>query len=195
MKNPDDRIATTPAYPPNPPALLSSESLDAFDSVREAVQLWLLPRDFIETIWATDILEGEWETLRLRRSKVLLVKIATRNALKSLLNQLGVDYEDQRELADRWFTNKRVRRSVLAFLRKHDLDESAIDAEALQNSMPGLEDIDRRLAELEARRDRIVRRFEDYRSGLSTRVRASSDQSVDDNAVLTIENGLDEPGN
>ena len=195
MKNPDGRIATSPTYPPNPPALLSSESLDAFDSVREAVQQWLLPRDFIETIWATDILEGEWEIQRLRRCKGLIIKIATRAAVNSLINQLAEYHEDRGALVDGWFTNKRVRRTVLALLRKHDLDESAIDAEALQNSMSGLEEIDQRLAELETRRDRIVRRFEDYRSGLSMRVRANSNQSADDNAGLTIENRLDESGN
>jgi hypothetical protein len=43
----------------------------ADDSVRDAVQQQLAPRDFVEHMLAAEFIDGEWETLRLRRFKTM----------------------------------------------------------------------------------------------------------------------------
>ena len=166
------------SYPPESPILLSSESQDKFNAGWEAVHQWVSPRDMLESMKAADLSYGEWEARRLHRSKDLIIKISIHDALISLLEHLGV-YDRSRALAKAWFTNKRVRKKVLALLGQFGLDESAIDAEALRRAMPDLEAIDRRLAELEARRDKIVRWLEDYRAGVSRQVGTSFDEGLD----------------
>ena len=54
------------------PALLVSESQRRYNSVRDAVLEQLSPRDFVEHMWAAEIVESEWETLRLRQFKSLI---------------------------------------------------------------------------------------------------------------------------
>ena len=110
----------------------------------------------------------------------------TKSALRSLLIlAIGVgDFAYNDYLIERWFTNKAVKKTVLAALGKFGLDESAIDAEAYRESTEQLEPLDMRLAELEARRDKILRRIEDHRAGLATRVQTNSDQRVHGGLVL-----------
>ncbi len=169
------------------PALLQSESADDFHSLSDAVQQQLMPHEYIEHIWVSDLITGEWEKQRLRRFKMLICQSAVRRAIYNLLKLLfGVaESKEAADLAQRWFTNKSVRRKVLAILRDFGLDESAIDAEAFRLSMEDLAAIDGRLAELEARCDKNLRRLEDHRAGLASQIQPNSDQCVHGDPTLS----------
>jgi hypothetical protein len=150
--------------------LLVSESQWRYTALKNATLEWLEPRDFIEQMWANEIIQGEWEMLRLRRFKSLIVTSARRPAVQNLLQLLlqNSASEDIDDLADRFFTNKGVRRKVGAILRDFGLTEANIDAEAFRQSLGDLAEINRRLDELGSRRDRILQRLEDHRAGLAT---------------------------
>ena len=49
--------------------LLVSESQRRYSTVRDALLKQLRPGDFVEHMWAAEIVESEWETLRLRHFK------------------------------------------------------------------------------------------------------------------------------
>jgi hypothetical protein len=151
------------------PELLVSESQRRYNSVRDAVLEQLRPRDFVEHMWAAEIVESEWETLRLRHFKSLIIKSARRPAVQSLLGALlsRTGSDDIEDLAERFFTNKRERKKVEAILRKFGLSEANIDAEAFRQSITELAEINRRLLELGSRRDKILQQLEDYRAGLA----------------------------
>jgi hypothetical protein len=152
------------------PSLIVSDSQRSYNSVRDAVQQQLAPRDFVEHMLAAEFIDGEWETLRLRRFKTLIVTSARFAALQKLLTVLlgNAQRSDIRELAERFFTNKTVRRKVGKLLRSYGLTEANIDAEAFRQSLEDLAQINRRLAELVSRRDKILRLFEEHRAGLAT---------------------------
>jgi len=135
-----------------------------------------MPNDFIEQLFVADLVEGEWELRRLRHTKVQIVKMAYRPALRSLIQKALDVYDNEylTDLANRWFTNKAVKKEILAALNKFGLNETVIDAEALRDSMQDLRPIEQRIAELESRRDKILRRIEDHRVGLATQVQANS---------------------
>jgi hypothetical protein len=152
------------------PTLLVSDSQRRYSAVRDAVLEQLKPHDFVEHMWAAELIDGEWETLRLRHYKSLIVTSARRPALQNLLkvlleNQNSYEIDD---LAERFFTNKGVRRKIGAILRSFGLSEENIDAEAFRQSLGDLAEINRRLAELGSRRDKILQRLEDHRAGLAT---------------------------
>lgn len=152
------------------PPLIVSDSQRSYNSVRDAVQQHLAPRDFVEHMLAAELIDGEWETLRLRRFKTMIVTSARLPALQNLLTVLFEDSrsDDIHELAERFFTNKTVRNKVGKLLRSYGLTEANIDAEAFRQSIDDLSQINRRLAELASRRDKILRLFEEHRAGLAT---------------------------
>jgi hypothetical protein len=152
------------------PALLVSDSQRSYNLVGDAVQQHIASRDVVEHILAAELIDGEWETLRLRRFKTMMVTAARLPALQNLLTvRLEHSHSDEiHELAERFFTNKTVRRKVGKLLHSYGLTEANIDAEAFRQSIADLAQINRRLAELASRRDKILRLLEEHRAGLAT---------------------------
>jgi hypothetical protein len=151
------------------PRLLRSESQARFRVMRDAIVAELKPSNAIEQMWICEIIHGEWEMQRLREFKDLILTSARGPALKNLLsialNASGA--ADIDELAERFFTNKGVRKKVLDKLRQYGMTEASIDAEAFRHCLDELGEINRRLAELSSRRDKNLQLLEDYRAGLA----------------------------
>ncbi len=117
-----------------------------------------------------EIIHGEWEMQRLREFKDLIITSARGPALKNLLS-IALDASgaaDIDDLAERFFTNKGVRKKVGDILRKYGMTEASIDAEAFRHCLVELGEINRRLAELSSRRDKNLQQLEDYRAGLAS---------------------------
>ena len=68
--------------------LLVSDSQWRYTALKNSVLDQLKPRDFIEQMWAAEIIQGEWETLQLRRFKSSIITSARRPALQNLLHLL-----------------------------------------------------------------------------------------------------------
>jgi hypothetical protein len=172
--------------------LLITESADEFDAVRDAFEQEIKPRGIIEQMYVHDISSIVWEILRLRRCKVVIINSAFRSALQNLLKQLlrepgqyEYDVEDEAEaLAQAWFTDQEAKKQLLS---QFELDESAIEAEAIRRSSSGLELLDRRLISLESRRDKALRCVAEYRASLAHRLREGADRIIDGKDVLRLE--------
>jgi hypothetical protein len=158
------------------PYLLMSESSDEYNLLRNALQQQIQPEAYIEHIWAAELVDGEHELGRLRRAKARVIRAHTGAALRNLLRLVTDAYEsDQIDyFVAKWFTNKSIKRTVSKLLRDFGLDETSVDSEALRLSMEDVAVFDNRIAELEARRDRILRRIEDHRAGLATELMPKS---------------------
>jgi hypothetical protein len=119
---PRNELALLPKLP-----LLITESADEFDALRDAFEREIKPRGIIEQMYVHDISSLVWETLRLRRCKVIIINAAFRSALEELLVQLlrqPVQYEHEvrdaaQDLAHAWFTDIRSR------FRKHSVNSSS----------------------------------------------------------------------
>jgi hypothetical protein len=151
------------------PKLLSFESEREYRLLKDAIRDHICPRDILEEIWTSEIIESEWEIKRLRRHKNQIVNLAKQAALRNLLTTICVDADDNHldDTARRWFTNKDVRKKVETLLRSHGFDRSVIDVESYRLSMGDLAEIDRRLSYLVVRRDKLFSQIEDYRAGMS----------------------------
>jgi hypothetical protein len=142
-----------------------------------------------------DLASIVWEIQRLRRYRTGIVNNAFRAALQSLLSRLLLtpDILSRLEsearasaLADDWFTSQRGKKEVLAILRRFDLDESAIEAEAIRQSWSDLELIDKMQRSLRSRLDNALRSVADYRESLARQIRQSSDRILE-NGPLCID--------
>jgi hypothetical protein len=131
------KMALLPTAP-----LLITESADAFDCIRDAFDEEIKPQGIIEQIYAANIAYLTWEIIRLRRCKAVIINAAFRVALVDLLKQLlrepgQQSYEVANEaddLAYGWFTDKDVKKQILELLSQFQLDESAIEAQAIKQS-------------------------------------------------------------
>jgi hypothetical protein len=175
--------------------LLITESADEFDALCDAFEQEIKPRGIIEQMYVHDISSIVWEILRLRRCKVVIINSAFRSALQNLLKQLltqpgqyEYEVEDEAEaLAQAWFTDQEAKKQVSEILGRFDLDESAIEAEAIRRSSSDLELLDRMLTSLESRRNKALGCVAEYRASLAHQLRDSADRIIDGKGVLRLE--------
>jgi len=185
-----NELAVLPKLP-----LLITESADEFDALRDAFEREIKPHGIIEQMYVYDISSIVWEILRLRRCKVVIINSAFRRALEDLLKQLlrqPGQYEYQVEdeaqtLAHGWFTDKEAKKQVSETLSRFDLDESAIEAEAIRKSSAELELLDRMVSSLESRRNKALGCVAEYRASLAHQLRESADRIIDGKGVLPLE--------
>jgi hypothetical protein len=178
---------------PKPPVLIT-ESADEFDTLHKALEQDIKPRGVIEHLYVADISFIMWEILRLRRCKAVIINVALQPALKVLLTEFlrKNDYADFVEdnadnVARKWFTDQRIKKILSELLGQFQLDESAIEAEAIRRSSADLELIDRMLASLESRRNKALRCIGEYRDSLARQLRESTDRIIDGKDVLRLE--------
>jgi hypothetical protein len=179
-----NELALLPKLP-----LLITESADEFDALRDAFEQEIKPRGIIVHMYVHDMSSIVWEILRLRRCKVNIINAAFRSALQHLLAQFLREpgpfenylRDESEELAQKWFTNKEVKKRVSDILNRFQLDESAIEAEAIRQSSADLELIDRMLTSLESRRNKALGCVAEYRASLAQQLRESADRIIDGN--------------
>jgi|SRR5262249_37517343 hypothetical protein len=182
--------------------LLITETADEFDALRDAFEREIKPRGIIEQMYVHDISSIVWEILRLRRCKALIINSAFRSALEALLAQLlrqPGQFEHDRELrnqaedlAHAWFTDKGAKKLVSEMLSQFNLDESAIEAEAIRKLSADLELLDRMLSSLESRRNKALGCVAEYRASLAHQLRESADRVIDGKGVLRLEDAASE---
>jgi hypothetical protein len=175
--------------------LLITESADEFEALRDAFEREIKPRGIIEQMYVHDICSIVWEILRLRRCKVVIINSAFRSALEHLLVQLlkqpgEYDYhveEKAQALAQAWFIDQDAKKQVSEILSRFELDESAIEAEAIRRSSSDLDLLDRMLTSLESRRNKALGCVAEYRASLGQQLRESADRIIDGKGVLQLE--------
>jgi hypothetical protein len=180
--------------------LLITESAEEFDALHDAFEREIKPRGIVEQMYVHDICAIVWEILRLRRCKVVSINSAFRRTLENLLAQLlrqpsQYEYEVEDEaqtLAQSWFTDQEAKKQVSEVLSRFDLDESAIEAEAIRRASADLELLDQMLASLESRRNKALGCVAEYRASLAHQLRESADRIIDGNRVLRLEDAASE---
>jgi hypothetical protein len=191
------------------PSLLITESADEFDALHKALEQDIKPRGVIEHIFVADISSIIWEILRLRRCQAAIINAAFCTALEQLLERLlpgpfgwsekltrdeaksrGKAWypdADAKTLPPAWFTDREAKKEVAQILGQFQLDESAIEAEAIRTVSADLEQLDRMLTSLESRRNKALRCIGEYRDSLARQLRESADRIIAGKDVLRLE--------
>jgi hypothetical protein len=172
--------------------LLSAESADEFASLRKELKNEIQPEGAIEQMYVDDFATLIWEILRLRRYKTVIINNSRLAALRGILEQLLCrrdfdhlyDHEHAAEdLARSWFDSKKAQTRVAKLLRKFQMDEGAIEAEAFRLCSEDLERLERLLTALEVRRDKVLRCIAEYRQVFSKQLRQAGDRILDHDEV------------
>jgi len=136
-------------------------------------------------------MRGTNELTLLPKSPLLITESADefdalRDAFEREIKPRGV--EDEAEaLAQAWFTDQEAKKRVSELLSRVELDESAIEAEAIRRSSSDLELLDRMLTSLESRRNKALGCVAEYRASLAHQLRESADRIIDGKGVFQLE--------
>ena len=179
------------------PSVLISKSSDEFDALYKALEHDIKPRSYIEQMYLADISSIVWEIRRLRRCKAGIINAAFHSALKGLLQQLlgefSAEYADFVDhdadgFVQAWFTDQEIKKQVSELLGRFQLDESAIEAEAIRSVSSDLQLLDTMQTSLEARCNKALRFISEYRDSLARQLRENADRINDGKDVLRLEN-------
>ena len=171
---------------PTSPVLLSESAAD-LDRVRETLNNEIQPRGVVEQLYLLDYAWLTFEVLRLRRCKIAILNTNFVPAIETIFRQLllqsgynpGEASATAKDIAQRWFANKQVRKHGARLLRQYRLDVSAIEAEAFRKSAKQIEQIDRLLASTKSRRSKIIRELAAYRNGLAQQLEKSANRIIE----------------
>ena len=156
-----------------PPPLLPNESAADYEGLKARLRAKIVPRDVVEEIWLRDILDLQWEVLRMRRLKSRILSSGSPSGLESLLHRRA-NYRDVEALVQGWGQgSKESIKQVERLLKQLGLSLDDVDAHSLLKSLDPLERIDRMIAQAEARRNNALREIEKSREVTARRMRAA----------------------
>jgi vacuolar-type H+-ATPase subunit E/Vma4 len=160
------------------PPVLRSESADEYNSLYKKLVVEIRPQGPIEAVYVEEITALIWDIQRLRNCKVSVIHQMSRRALESLLTELLTIHQKikAQALAKKWFEDAAAREEVSEILKRFDLDESAIEAEAIRLASDQLEWLDKALVLATSRLDKSLRFIKSYRVGFADDLRRQSDR-------------------
>jgi hypothetical protein len=174
--------------------LLRTEAATDLVRILDAVIEEVRPRGIILEMLVNDYAYFVWEICRLRRWKAAIIENAFYSALRAILRLVlhspltwGFKFEggegDQPEtpdtLAQKWFIDDAIKQQILELLGDLNLDETAIEAEAMRMSSDDLEVLDRMLASAESRRDKTLRAITEYHGNFALQLRKAANQIIE----------------
>ena len=162
-----------------PPPVLEGEDSVAYHALWARIREAVTPRDILEEIWARDIVDNLWETLRLRRIKTALLHSSAHEGLERLLAPM-TEYHDRERLVKGWASGRASAiEEVSTLLTNAGLPAESIVAETMAAKLDTLERIDNMTLKAEARRIAIFREIDRRREVFTQRLREAANHVED----------------
>jgi hypothetical protein len=167
------------------PPVLRSESADEYTSLHKMLIEDIRPQGAIEAVYVEEITALIWDIQRLRKCKVNVIHQMSRRALGSILLQFLPTTEKIKAepLSHRWFEDEAAKEEVSKILKRFELDESAIEAEAIKLASEELEWLDKALVSALSRLDKSLRFVKSYRADFIDDVRRHSARLLIDDST------------
>jgi hypothetical protein len=168
------------------PSPMHGEDAEVYAVLRAQVADVVQPKDVFDQMMVADVTNHFWEQQRIRRCTGTVIDTARLQALQEILTpMLGYRHDAQR-LAALYFgageDALRGREQVVQLLRRHGLDETAIDTQATRISVPTLCSFEDLILRHEVRREAIVREIARRRAARAPRPR-TGDAPADGNEL------------
>lgn len=156
-----------------PPPLLPNESRADYEGLKARLKAKIAPRDVLEEIWLRDILDLQWEVLRMRRLKALLLNNNSPAGLDSLLYR-RVTHQAKQTLVEAWGRgDKAAIQEIAGILHQRGLSMDDVDSHTLLKTLEPLERIDRMVTQAEGRRNNALREIERSRESAARRLQTA----------------------
>jgi hypothetical protein len=166
--------------------LLAGEDAVAYLELEQKIYDAINPQDAIEELWARDVVDLFWDSLRLRRLKVKLIAGAKREALKRLYFRLTNRWFPEATLTEWVNGDEEATSQISAFLDEAGLDEEAVTAQTIRDEIKTLESVDRLILQRDACRNAALRELDRRRDARARRLREIA-REVEQPATAAIE--------
>ena len=154
--------------------LLKTENPAHYRQLVDLLIKAIKPVNVLDWLLLKDIADQSWEILRLQRFRGVLVDLACRRAVKSVLRTLLPHVTNSSKVADEvtrlshgWFTDPKIKGEAIAVLKVFGLTPDVVDAEAFLASNQKLQAIDQMLGTAAVRRDGSLREIERRREAVT----------------------------
>jgi DNA-binding TFAR19-related protein (PDSD5 family) len=152
-------------------ATIDGEKFEDYEAFYKRVRLDLEPKDVIEEFACYDIMNLQWESMRLRRVKTYLTKSYAPVGVRSALSRF-MDYAARDRLTKKWMKGEEEAvEKVNSLLAQIGPIDFVISAHTLVQVSEKLEKIDQAITQIEARREATLRELERRRAALAQQVR------------------------
>jgi hypothetical protein len=146
------------------PPLIQGEDPERYWESMGLVAAALKPKDLIDWFWVKEIVDDNWESIRVRQLKGPIIDLESKRALELVLRKIldpakPTYLQDVENYVSRWFTDASDREKVTQILAQHGLDTDCISAQAFALSERPLESMDRMVATGAAQRDAAWRQI------------------------------------
>jgi hypothetical protein len=149
--------------------LITTESRETYDALRQAVLSRVRPRDVFEELYLDEFICAQLEVDRYIRAKRGVLDLAVPSAVDKLLkysreNALALDIDGHDKAVKRnWLGDPQFRKNYLAQLEKSGLSGATIEGMAIEDKIESLVRIDFLLERAEKRRDKSLTTLTEYR--------------------------------
>jgi hypothetical protein len=170
MPKPDTTLPST-ADLLGPPPVITGELASAFEELLDRARDILKSSDIIEEMWVRDVVDLEWDIIRLRRLKAHLLLASQYAQLESALSPItGMGAAE--DLCARWAKrNRTALAQVDRLLTSAGLSMDAVMAETFAKKIRELDCMERMVASAEARRADALRELARYRQASAARLK------------------------
>ena len=174
---PAENIPSSPAAAAAmaPPLLLQGENAADYADLTAKILAGTQPKDFIEELFARDVIDLTWEIFRLRRLKAGVLRATADEGVKHVLLSLESGKPTETvNFSGPWRNGQfEVRKERTRVLAETGLTMDDAIARGLPIAIDTLERVDRMLASAETRRNNTLREIEGHREELGRAVRAA----------------------
>jgi hypothetical protein len=161
-----------------PRPLIAGEDGADYDDIQERLLADVAPSDFVEEIWARNVADLVWDSIRLRRLKSQLMRAVAHEGLEKVLEPL-MEWHPAHLLSRKWaFGDEAAIAKVEAALARADLTIDAVMARTLSERIDDFDRIDRMITAAESRRDAILREIGNRRGAFREALRRAAEAAV-----------------
>lgn len=184
VENPLSKVPPGLAFLFNDPPLVGEEKREDYESLFLAIVAALKPRDEIVWLLAHDFTDLMWESLRERKFKLELIRLAELEVVSKLLSPIEVSPlpSDMKIVAGKtdktarqWAGNTEARQRVIKKLAEKGYDAQDVLTLALNRVALQIEATERRNGTFELRRLAILKAKEQYSEAKARRAAAAAD--------------------
>jgi hypothetical protein len=141
------------------PALAPGDKVEDFRALVAEVSAAVQPHTLFERLGVSDLCHALWEEQRFRRQQAALPGATGMKALQCLLASIGFEQNALTIATDYFGEDGDEHSKATALLRRFNITDDAITAQASQHNLPILSVLERLVANRQSRRDAIVSEY------------------------------------
>lgn len=163
-----------------PVHILSTEDVDAYDTLMGQFTDAIRPQDFVEWMWVRDLTDQTWEELRAKRARAVRLKLARRETVELILkshypantlNDAEMEFAIQKDVADIMMGEEIPKAGFDEIRRKFGVTGLDNFGATYQSCLVDMERLQRIADRANARRNMTLREIDRRRDAAARRAR------------------------